>query len=183
MNQGAFILGDLCFHMKVDWIVWNGGLGKRFKGRDVHWGEPCGIRAEVGSRGSRDEKSAASTPALCWVGLRWPGLYCCCAQSCLILCDPVDCNSPGSSVRGFFPARIWSRLPFPSPGDLPGAEIEPVSPALTGRFFTAGVQPQQDPGVPSGWTASVSERERDQTGVCSRVWQRFIFHRSFYTLS
>ena len=27
------------------------------------------------------------------------------------------------------------------------------------------------------------ERERDQTGVCSRVWPRFIFHRSLYTLS
>ena len=33
-----------------------------------------------------------------------------------------------------------SRLPFPSPGDLPNPEIEPaalVSPELTGRSFTA----------------------------------------------
>ena len=33
----------------------------------------------------------------------------------------------------------WSGLPFPSPGDLPGPGIEPVSltsPALAGRFFT-----------------------------------------------
>ena len=28
-------------------------------------------------------------------------------------------------------------LPFPSPGDLPDSEIEPVSPALAGRFFTS----------------------------------------------
>jgi len=33
----------------------------------------------------------------------------------------------------------WSRLPFPTPGDLPDPGIEPmslVSPALAGRFFT-----------------------------------------------
>ena len=29
-----------------------------------------------------------------------------------------------------------SRLQFPIPGNLPDPEIEPVSPALTGRFFT-----------------------------------------------
>ena len=27
------------------------------------------------------------------------------------------------------------------------------------------------------------KRERDQTGMCSRVWRRFIFYHSFYTLS
>ena len=28
------------------------------------------------------------------------------AQSCLTLCDPMDCNLPGSSVHGIFQARI-----------------------------------------------------------------------------
>ena len=28
------------------------------------------------------------------------------AQSCLTLCDPVDCSPPGSSVRGILQARI-----------------------------------------------------------------------------
>ena len=32
--------------------------------------------------------------------------------------------------------EYWSGLPFPFPGDLPNPEIEPVSPALAGRFFT-----------------------------------------------
>ena len=32
--------------------------------------------------------------------------------------------------------ECWSRLPFPTPGDLPDPEIEPVSPALAGKFFT-----------------------------------------------
>ena len=35
----------------------------------------------------------------------------------------------------FFTQEYWSGLPFPSPGDLPGPGIEPMSPALAGRFF------------------------------------------------
>ena len=35
------------------------------------------------------------------------------------LCDPMDCSPPGSSIHGIFKARVWSRLPFPSPGHLP----------------------------------------------------------------
>ena len=57
------------------------------------------------------------------------------AQSCLTLCDPVDCSPPGSTVHGIFQAR--SGLPFPSPTDLPDPGIEPASPespALAGRF-------------------------------------------------
>ena len=43
--------------------------------------------------------------------------------------------------------EYWSGLPYPTPGDLPDAGIEPaslVSPALAGGFFTAGL-----PGKPS----------------------------------
>ena len=29
-----------------------------------------------------------------------------CVQSCLALCDPMDCNLPGSSVHGIFQTRI-----------------------------------------------------------------------------
>ena len=35
-------------------------------------------------------------------------------QSCGILCDPVDCSPPGSSVHGILQARIQNGLPFPS---------------------------------------------------------------------
>ena len=37
---------------------------------------------------------------------------------------------------GFPRQEYWSRLLFPSPGDLPDPGIEPVSPVLEGRFFT-----------------------------------------------
>ena len=34
------------------------------------------------------------------------------AQSCLTLCDPMDCSLPGSSVHGIFQARVleWSTI-------------------------------------------------------------------------
>ena len=36
------------------------------------------------------------------------------AQSCLTLCDPMDCNPPGSSVHGLLQARIleWVAISF-----------------------------------------------------------------------
>ena len=52
------------------------------------------------------------------------------AQSCPIICDPMDCSLLGSSVHGIFQARVLSGLPFPSPGDLSDPGIEPRSPAL-----------------------------------------------------
>ena len=38
---------------------------------------------------------------------------------------------------GFPKQEYWSGLPSPSPGDLPNPGIEPMSPALAGRFFTS----------------------------------------------
>ena len=54
------------------------------------------------------------------------------AKSCLALAIPwtVACQAPLS--MGFFRQEYWSGLPFPSPEDLPKAEIEPRSPALQG---------------------------------------------------
>ena len=37
------------------------------------------------------------------------------AQSCLTLCDLMDCSPPGSSVHGTNQARILEWLPFPPP--------------------------------------------------------------------
>ena len=51
-------------------------------------------------------------------------------QSCLTLCNPMDCSPGGSSVHGILRQEHWSRLPFPSPGDFPNPEIKPRSPSL-----------------------------------------------------
>ena len=38
---------------------------------------------------------------------------------------------------GFSRQQYWSGLPFPSPGGLPDPGIKPVSPTLTGKYFSA----------------------------------------------
>ena len=60
-------------------------------------------------------------------------------KSCATLCDPMDCNPPGSSVHGILQARILEWVAIPSPGDRPNPGIKSVSlmsPALADRFFT-----------------------------------------------
>ena len=50
---------------------------------------------------------------------------CLVAQLRLTLCDPMDCNPPGSSVHGGSPGKEhWSGLPWPPPGDLLNPGIE-----------------------------------------------------------
>ena len=46
---------------------------------------------------------------------------------------------------GFSRQKYWNGLPCPPPGDLPDPEIEPTSPGLAGRFFTA--EPPGKPGI------------------------------------
>ena len=66
------------------------------------------------------------------------------AQSCLTLCNPIDCSLPGSSVMRFSRQEYWNGLPCPPPGDLPNPGIKPDSLALAGRFFTT--KPPGKPG-------------------------------------
>ena len=59
-------------------------------------------------------------------------------QSCLTLCDPMDCSPPDSSVHGIFQARIqeWTAISFSRrsswPRDPPWVF---ASPASAGRLF------------------------------------------------
>ena len=59
-------------------------------------------------------------------------------------CDPIDCSPPVSSVHGISQARKmeWVAISF-SRGISPHPGIEPVSPALAGRFFKT-----EPPGKP-----------------------------------
>ena len=68
-------------------------------------------------------------------------IYCLCMsakllQSCLTLCNPMDCSPPVSSVHGILQVRI---LYIPSPGDLPTPGIKfmsLMSPELAAVFFS-----------------------------------------------
>ena len=62
-------------------------------------------------------------------------------QSCLTLCNPMDCSLPGSFVHGISQARILEWVAISFSWCLPEPGIEPVSFALAGGFFTT------EPGV------------------------------------
>ena len=50
------------------------------------------------------------------------------AQSCLTLCNPIDCSLPGSSVHGILQARIMEWVAISFSRDLPDPGIEPGLP-------------------------------------------------------
>ena len=58
------------------------------------------------------------------------------AQSCLTICDPMDCSPPGFSVHGSFQARVleWAVISF-SRGSSWFRDQTQVS-CIAGRFFT-----------------------------------------------
>ena len=80
-----------------------------------------------------------------------------CVISCSVvptLCNPMDCNSPGSSSIEFSRQENWSGLLFPSPGDLPNPGIEPRSPTLQ----TVSFEPFEPSGKPYN-ILSISEHK------------------------
>ena len=58
-------------------------------------------------------------------------------QLCLILCDPMDCSSPGSPVHGILQARILDLVLLQGTFPAQGWNLYLMSPALAGGFFTA----------------------------------------------
>ena len=76
----------------------------------------------------------------------------CCAkllQSCLTLCDPMDCSLPGSSDHGILQTRILEWAARCPPEDLPNSGIKPMSltsPAMAGgSFITSATWEAQAP--------------------------------------
>ena len=63
-------------------------------------------------------------------------------QSCLTLCDPMDCGHQ-APLSTEFPQEYRSGLLFPSPGDLPNPRIEPRFPTMQ-----ADSLPTEPPGKP-----------------------------------
>ena len=72
---------------------------------------------------------------------------------------------------GFPRQEYWSGLPFPSPGDLPDPEIEPMSlmsPALAGRFFTASATWK---ALESGMLSEVSQKEKNKYHILMHIYE------------
>ena len=71
------------------------------------------------------------------------------SQSCLTLCDPLDCSPWGSYVHGFSRQEYWNGLPSPPPGIFltQGSNWRLTSPALADQFFTTRLpRPGRAPG-------------------------------------
>ena len=58
------------------------------------------------------------------------------AQSCLTLCDPMDCILPGSSVHGIFWARVLEWVAIPSSRGFSQPRDQTRASCIAGRFFT-----------------------------------------------
>ena len=58
------------------------------------------------------------------------------AQSCLTLCNPMDCSPPGSSVHGILQARIleWVAILFSRESSWPRYQTQVL--CIAGGFFT-----------------------------------------------
>ena len=98
---------------------------------------------------------------------------CMCAkslQSCLTLCDLMDCSPPGSSVHGILQGRILEWVAISPPGDLPNSGILQGIFATQGwhlhrlclLYWQAGSLPLAPPGKPS-----VTQGQRQN---CSERW-------------
>ena len=72
------------------------------------------------------------------------------AQSCLTLCNPVDCSLPGSSIHGILQARIleWVAISFSRGSSQPRDRT--LSPALEADALTSEAPEKPDISFLSG---------------------------------
>ena len=109
------------------------------------WNLGCKIVQPVEYGGSNPvpvwRPRSLETSSFCFLSLG--AVLCLVAQSCLTLCDPMDCSLPGSSVCGILQARIleWVAMPSSRGSSVPG--IEPRSPALQAETLLS-----EPPGKP-----------------------------------
>jgi len=90
---------------------------------------------------------------VCWFSIEQHfelSLSCLVAKLCLTLfVTPWTVDHQAPLCTWFSRQKYWGGLPFPSPGDLPNPGIEPVSPLLTGGFFTS--EPLEKPTLSWCW--------------------------------
>ena len=95
----------------------------------------------------------------CFLWCQWKPV-CVRAQSCLTLCNLIDCSPPGSSARGILQARILEWVVISFSGDLPNPGTEPASPTLAGGFSAT-----EPPGKPWKAACTVVKRVPCEVGL------------------
>ena len=112
----------------------------------------------------------AWTPKDQWLAA-WKKVKVLVIQSCLSLCNPLDCSPPGASVHGILQAEYWSGLPYLSPGYLPNPAL------LHCRQILYYLSHQGNPWILE-WVAYPFSRgsswSRNQTGVSCITGRFFI---------
>ena len=68
-------------------------------------------------------------------------------QSCLALCDPMDCSPPSSSLHGILQPRILEQVAVPSSRGSSWPRVESAS-LLFSLYWQAGSLPLVSPGKP-----------------------------------
>ena len=66
------------------------------------------------------------------------------AQSCLTLCNPLNCNTQAPLSMEFSRQEYWTGLRFPASGDLSDPGMEPTSP------MSPALKADSLPAEPSG---------------------------------
>ena len=69
-------------------------------------------------------------------------------QSCPILCNPMDCSPPGSSVHGILQARILEWVAMPFSRDLLDSGIKPMPCFLHWQVNSLPLVPPAEPWNP-----------------------------------
>ena len=102
-------------------------------------------------------------------------------QASLILCDPMDCSSPGSSIHRILQARILVWVAISSSRGSSWPRTKPasfVSPVLAGRFFTS-----EPPGKPRQSQMSSWGNTKHQNTVCLNSFPLNVYAHEVWELS
>ena len=113
-------------------------MGKALDGSDHH----TGVRCYLHQAGVVMKEIEGPAVLHTWAPPSGPCLtvdqthVCLSCSSCLTLCDPMDCSSPGSSVPGIFLARVLEWVPISySRGSFWPRDQTRIS-CIADRFFT-----------------------------------------------
>ena len=90
-------------------------------------------------------------------------------QSCLTLCDPMDCNPPGSSAHGILQGRTLEWVALPSSGGSSQLRDQTWVSCIAGGFFTVWTTREAQENRKEGGKSAV---ERDNLSYLSGLWSR-----------
>ena len=96
------------------------------------------------------------------------------SQSCLTLCDHMDCSLPGPSIHEFSRQKYWSALTFPSQGIFMTQGLNPGLPYCGQILYHLSHQ-----GSPHGWGWLCSNKASFKD---TENWIAYHFHMLQYSI-